>query len=63
MPRSYRHIKEYEQEIVKLKKQGKTNQEISEIFGFTVKQIKNLLYRNKVNQKKTLCRNRSEKTG
>ena len=28
MPRSYRYIKEYEQEIVELKKQGKTNQEI-----------------------------------
>ena len=52
MPRSYRYIKEYEQEIVKLKKQGRTNQEISEKFGFTVKQIKNLLYRNKVNQEK-----------
>ena len=27
MPRKYRYIKEYEQEIVELKKQGKTNQE------------------------------------
>ena len=52
MPRKYRYIKEYEQEIVELKKQGKTNQEISGKFGFTVKQIKNLLYRNKVNQEK-----------
>ena len=26
MPRKYRYIKEYEQEIVELKKQGKTNQ-------------------------------------
>lgn len=30
MPRSYRHIKEYETEILSLKEQGKTQREIGE---------------------------------
>lgn len=34
MPRSYRHIQEYEREIMELKKQGKTKREISEKYGF-----------------------------
>lgn len=35
MPRSYRHIKEYEKEILELRKQGKTKQEICEKYGFS----------------------------
>ncbi len=40
MPRNYRHIKLYEKEIVELKAQGETNQEISEKSGLQVKQVK-----------------------
>ena len=39
MPRSYRHIKEYELEILELKKQGYTKREIGEKFGFTYEQV------------------------
>ena len=36
MPREYRHIEEYEKEILQLWEQGKTLQEISEQLGFLV---------------------------
>lgn len=39
MPRSYRHIQEYETEILSLKEQGKTLQEIGNQLGFTRKQV------------------------
>jgi len=39
MPREYRHIKQYEKEILELKSQGLTRREIGEKFGFTPKQI------------------------
>ena len=39
MPRSYRHIKEYETVILSLKEEGKTNQEICERLGFEIKHI------------------------
>ena len=52
MPRSYRHIKEYEKEILELKSQGKTNREICEKFGFEIKQLKNFITRHNINQKK-----------
>ena len=42
MPRSYRKMEEYEEEILRLKSEGKTNREISEKFGFNMKQIKKL---------------------
>ncbi len=35
MTRSYRHINEYEKEILRLKKEGKTLKEIGERLGFT----------------------------
>ena len=35
MPREYKHIKEYEKEILELKEQGVTNREIGERFGFS----------------------------
>ncbi len=35
MARSYRHINEYEKEILRLKKEGKTLKEIGERLGFT----------------------------
>lgn len=52
MPRSYRHIKEYEKEIFKLKEKGLTNREIAEKFGFELKQVKDLIRRHNVNERK-----------
>ena len=52
MPRNYRHIKEYELEILELKSQGKTNREICEKFGFQIKQLKNFITRYNTNQRK-----------
>ena len=52
MPRSYRHIKEYETEILSLKKQGLTNREIGKRFGLTKKQIEQFFYRHNENQRK-----------
>lgn len=52
MPRSYRHIKEYELEILELKSQGKSNREICEKFGFEMKQLKNFITRHNTNQRK-----------
>lgn len=39
MPRSYRHIQQYEKEILDLKEKGLTRKEIGERFGFTAEQI------------------------
>ena len=44
MPREYRHIQEYEKEILELKKQGFTHREIGEKFGLTKLQIKRLMF-------------------
>lgn len=52
MPRKYKHIKEYEKEILKLKEQGKTNREICEKFGFELKQLENFINRYNRNQDK-----------
>lgn len=52
MPRSYRHIKEYEKEIIELRKQGKTKREICEKYGFTMKQLTNFITRYNTNQQK-----------
>lgn len=52
MPRSYRHIKEYETVILSLKEEGKTNQEICERLGFEIKQLKNFINRYNRNKKK-----------
>lgn len=52
MPRKYRHIKEYEKEILELKKQGLTHRQIGERLGFSKEQIKGYLKRhNKSTQK------------
>ena len=45
MARSYRHIKQYEKEILKLKEQGLTHKEIGEQLGFTQKQVKKFIER------------------
>ena len=52
MPRSYRHIEEYETEILRMKSEGKTKKEIGEALGFTVKQIHNFITRYNANQRK-----------
>ena len=45
IPRSYRHISDYEREILKLKEQGLTLREIGEKLGFTRKQVHNFITR------------------
>ena len=45
MSRSYRHIKEYEKEILQLKEQGLTKKEIGERLGFSFEQIHNFISR------------------
>lgn len=52
MPRSYRHIQEYEKEILELKSQGLTLREIGEQLGFTHKQIHNFITRYNTKQRK-----------
>lgn len=52
MPRSYRHIKDYESEIMELRKQGFTGRQIQEKFGFTKKQYENFITRYNRRQEK-----------
>ena len=52
MSRSYRKMEEYEEEILRLRSEGNTNREISEKFGFNMKQIKNFITRYNTRQKK-----------
>ena len=52
MPRSYRHIKEYEKEILELKEQGYTKREIGAKYGFTYEQVHNFISRYNMNQRK-----------
>ena len=52
MPRSYRHIKEYEKEILELKAKGCTLREIGEKYGFTYEQVHNFISRYNKRQRK-----------
>ena len=52
MPREYRHIQEYEKEILELKSQGYTLRAIGERLGFTYKQLHNFITRYNANQRK-----------
>jgi transposase len=45
MPREYRHIQEYEKEILELLSKGMTQREVGEKLGFSKKQIKNFMAR------------------
>ena len=45
MPRSYRHIQQYEKEIIELKEAGYSQREIGEKLGFSKDQIKEFLKR------------------
>ena len=52
MARSYRHISEYEKEILEMRKEGKSKREICEKFGFTMKQMTNFVTRYNRRQEK-----------
>ncbi len=52
MPRGYRHIQEYEKEILELKAQGMTLREIGERFGFSYEQVHNFISRYNERQRK-----------
>ena len=52
MPRSYRHIKEYEKEILQLKEQGLTKKEIGQKLGLSFEQIHNFISRHNETQRR-----------
>ena len=52
MPRGYRHIKEYEKEILEMKEQGKSLRSIGEKYGLTYDQVHNFISRHNANQRK-----------
>lgn len=52
MPREYRHIKQYENELLDLRNQGQTYKEIAERMGFSKKQIEKFFERYRINQRK-----------
>ena len=52
MPREYRHMQEYEREIIELYEKGLTLREIGEKFGFTYKQMREFKTRYNRKQKK-----------
>ena len=52
MPREYRHIKQYEIEILRLRDEGLTYREIGERLGIEQIKIKKFFERHRVNQKK-----------
>ena len=52
MARSYRHIQQYEEEILELKAQGSTQREIAERFGFTKEQVKGFIKRQHKKERK-----------
>ena len=52
MPREYRHIGQYEKEIIEHWEQGKTLREIAEMFGFTKKQVQEFKTRYNKKQRK-----------
>ena len=52
MARSYRHISMYEKEILELKKQGLTHQEIGKRYGLTKEHVKQFINRYNRKQRK-----------
>ena len=52
MPRSYRHIKEYEKDLLRLKAEGMTVKAIGEKFGLTYEQTHGFFKRHNANQRK-----------
>ena len=53
MPREYRHIKEYEKEILELREKGLTQRDIGEKLGFTRDQIKEYFHRKHKQDRRT----------
>lgn len=45
MPRSYKHIKQHQEEIMRLKEEGMTNREIGERLGYSQAQVKEFVKR------------------
>ena len=52
MPREYRHIEQYEKEILELQSQGLTQRQIGERLGFRKEQIKSFLHRKREKDRK-----------
>ena len=52
MPREYRHIKEYEKEILEFKSEGLTQREIGERLGFSYEKIHTFFHRYNRKQRK-----------
>ena len=52
MPREYRRMLEHEEEILKMREEGKTKREICEVFGFTMKQMTNFVTRHNSRKRK-----------
>jgi hypothetical protein len=52
MPRTYRHIEQYAEEILRLKAEGKTRAEIGTKLGFSKEQIHNFISRYNERQRK-----------
>ena len=52
MARSYRHIQQYEKEILELKEQGFTHKEVGERLGFSKNQVKRFMERYHRNERK-----------
>lgn len=55
MPREYRHIEQYEKEIIELKEKGLTKREIGERFGISKDQVKGVLQRKRRREEKLSC--------
>ena len=51
MPRNYRHLQQYEKEILRLREEGLTHREIAEKFGLTKEHIKQFFNRYNRNQR------------
>ncbi len=52
MPREYRHINEYAEEILRLKSEGITKREIGKRLGFSCEQVHNFISRYNEKQRK-----------
>ena len=52
MPREYRHIEQYEKEIIELQKQGLSQRRIGERLGFRKEQIKGFVRRQREKDRK-----------
>lgn len=63
MPREYRHIQEYQSEILKMKSEGMTLREIGEKFGLSYEQVHNFISRYNQSQRKLAARMDLKKKG